>query len=168
MNQLTSAVLITWKRNREYALRLAGDLSLETMVAQPAGWNDPARIMNHPAWVLCHLALYASVIDAVLREASFPDPIDHKHGMRSAPVNDSHAYSPDPISLFRDAHDAAGRALEAVPDRVLALPAPLERWRAVHPTIGDLTVMLMVKHESHHLGQVSAWRRAMGLPSVAF
>ena len=49
---------------------------------------------------------------------------------------------------------------------VFSEPNPLERWRAVNPTVGDMIVTLMVKHESGHLGQLSAWRRAMGLASV--
>lgn len=167
MHALAQAVLITWRRNREYALRLAGDIPEPDLIAQPIGWNDPARVMNHPAWILSHLTLYAGVMDAVLRGVPFPDPIDDPFGAKSKPSPDPWAYPPGLVGRFRDAHDAAARALEAAPDEIFARQTPLERWRAAHPTIGDLTVMLMVKHESGHLGQLSAWRRARGLPSVA-
>jgi hypothetical protein len=34
------------------------------------------------------------------------------------------------------------------------------------PTVGDLLAHLMTTHEAAHLGQLSAWRRLLGLPGV--
>jgi uncharacterized damage-inducible protein DinB len=71
------------------------------------------------------------------------------------------------LAEYRALHDDAERALTQADDRVLLSPNPLERWRTLHPRIGDMLVTLMVKHESGHLGQLSAWRRAIGLSRVA-
>lgn len=166
MHPLASAILISWRRNGAYALRLAGDLTDAQFAAQPPGL--PA-IINHPAWVLAHLNVYAPICSAMLRRQAFTDPIDHPYGQKSE-VSPRAADYPARTQLLADyqrTHDDAQRALESAVDRVLAEPNPLERWRTLHPTIGDMLMTLMVKHESHHLGQLSTWRRAMGLARVA-
>lgn len=162
-NQLASAILITWRRNAAYALRLVGDLSESQMLAQPI----PGRILNHPAWVLSHLTLYTRICADMLRARPFADPADHEYGAKSGPLPDAAAYSADIIDLYKSAHDDAEAALLQATDATLSSPTPLERWRTLHPTTGDMLVTLMVKHESAHLGQLSAWRRALGLPRVA-
>ena len=50
MDPLANAILISWRRNGAYALRLVEGLTPEQFVAQPI----PGRVMNHPAWVLSH------------------------------------------------------------------------------------------------------------------
>jgi uncharacterized damage-inducible protein DinB len=56
--------------------------------------------------------------------------------------------------------------LERIDPSRLAGAIPLERWKQRFPLIADAVVHLMIDHESTHLGQVSAWRRAGGRPSV--
>ena len=168
MSALGTAILVTWRRNGAYALRLVGDLTDEQMIAQPAGLG-PGIVMNHPAWILAHLSLYASVAAAIAAGQPFPDPLDHPHGMRSKPLADAGAYLArgQLIEAYRAEHEGAERAVAAADDAAFARPNPLARQREAHPTVGDMLLMLMAKHESLHLGQLSAWRRAMGLPSVA-
>ena len=45
-------------------------------------------------------------------------------------------------------------------------PTPDEKLRAIFPTVGDLVTSAMTSHIAVHLGQLSAWRKAMGLPSA--
>ena len=159
-----NAILITWRRDVAYALRLVGDLSEEQMIAQPV----PGRAMNHPAWALAHLSLYNEVIAKMLRRIAFDDPKEHPFGMKSSPQSDVKIYQPRAAAIeqYRHSHDDAERALVECEPIVFAEDVPLERWRLLHPKVSDMTVMLMVKHESMHLGQLSAWRRAMGLGRV--
>lgn len=164
ISPLAGAVLISWRRNGAYALRLVGDLTDDQMTAQPVR----GVTMNHPAWLLCHLNVYAPIARALCERAPFDDPADHPYGAKSKVVNDPGAY-PDRRSLieeYRALHDAAQAALERADEDVFMEPNPLARWREMHPRVGDMIVTLMVKHESTHLGQLSAWRRAMGLPAV--
>lgn len=165
MASLSSAILITWRRNGAYALRLVGDLPDAHVTAQPV----PGRVLNHPAWVLSHLSLYTTISAAMLRRAPFADPADHIYGSKSEPLSVAAAYPVRSklIEQFKAAHDDAEAALLAASEDVFSSPTPLDRWRSLHPTTGDMLVTLMVKHESAHLGQLSAWRRAMGLPRVA-
>ncbi len=71
MHPIASAVLVTWRRNGGYALRLVGDLSDDQFFAQPA----PGAVMNHPAWILAHLNLYPPVIAALLRRESVVEKV---------------------------------------------------------------------------------------------
>jgi hypothetical protein len=159
-----NAILITWRRDVAYALRLVGDLSDQQMIAQPV----PGRAMNHPAWTLAHLSLYNDVIAKMLGRV----PVRRSEGSsvrnevvaaeRSAGLPAARAGDGGIQALARRRRARVGRMRSSV----FAEDVPLERWRALHPKIADMTVMLMVKHESMHLGQLSAWRRAMGLGRV--
>lgn len=164
MNPIAHAILITWKRNGAYARRLVEDLAENQWLAQPV----PGVLLNHPAWIISHLNVYAPIAADLASRNPFTDPLDHPFGQKSQVSPDPRTYSP-PATLLADytrLHDLAERALESAVDSVFSEPNPLERWRTVHPLVGDMLVTLMVKHESGHLGQLSAWRRAMQLPSV--
>jgi len=117
---------------------------------------------------LAHLTLYNEVIAKLLRRVPFEDPKDHPFGMRSSPQGDAKIYPPreQAIDAYKLSHDDAELALVDCDPGLFAEDVPLERWRASHPKVADMTVMLMAKHESMHLGQLSAWRRAMGLGRV--
>jgi uncharacterized damage-inducible protein DinB len=157
--------LITWKRNGAYALRLVEDLSPSQWTVQPL----PGRMLNHPAWVCSHLNVYAPICTSLARGERFPDPLEHRYGQKSEVSTDPREYAngEELAAEYRRLHDEAEGALSRTTEAVLLAPNPLERWRAMHPRIGDMLVTLMVKHESGHLGQLSAWRRAMGLERVA-
>jgi hypothetical protein len=49
---------------------------------------------------------------------------------------------------------------------LLATEFPNPEYRAFFPTIGDAAFYLMAFHEGWHLGQLSTWRRAIGLGGV--
>lgn len=160
---LRSAIRITWTRNGAYAQRLAAGLDSKQVFAAPA-----PRVMNHPAWILCHLDLYQACILCLLRAQPFDDPMGQPYGRNSSVSMDPSDYLawPPIVERYSRGHDAALSALHEAPEDLFARPNPLERWRTLHPRIGEQLVTLMVKHESFHLGQFSAWRRASGLPPV--
>jgi hypothetical protein len=161
---IVDAILRTWDRQRDYAVRLVADLSQSDMVSQPV----PGVVMNHPAWIFSHIGLYPPVLAAILREESFVDPINSPFGKDSKPLSDAGAYA-DKATLmdayFRG-HDELAETLMRADLNVLAKPIPLARWKERFPFIADVIVHLMVNHEAGHLGQVSAWRRAGKRPSV--
>lgn len=163
MDHLAAAILITWKRNGAYALNLVADLAPQQWTAQPV----PGRVLNHPAWVFCHLNVYTPIAACLAAGRPFADPIDHPHGQKSEAGPGPYPPGETLRAEFARLHEEAAAALAVAEPVVLRSPNPLERWRGVHPTVGDMLVTLMVKHESGHLGQLSAWRRALGLPRVA-
>ncbi len=161
---LVPAILRCWAAQRDYAARLVADLSDADMISQPVR----GVVLNHPAWTFGHLGIYAPVLSAILEGRSFEDPIKHKYGRESRPVNDAAAYPPKSelmAGYLRD-HDVLAQVLERTAASRLADPIPLERWRPRWPSVADAVVHLMIDHESTHLGQVSAWRRAGGRPAV--
>src|ERR1043166_6831693 len=155
---LIQAVLRTWSRQRDYATRLVADLSDSDMVGQPI----PGVTMNHPAWVFAHIGIYPPVLAAILESRPFDDPISHKFGRDSRPLPDASAYPPKAplMADYLAGHDAPAAVLERTDPAVLTRPIPLPRWKERFPLIADAIIHLMIDHESAHLGQVSAWRRA--------
>lgn len=161
---LLAALLSTYEDNREYAKRLVADLADAELTSQPVA----GRTMNHPAWVLAHLGLYGPIVAAVVRGDPFDDPRHHPFGGLSHPINERGVY-PSKAELLRAfvaGYDGAAAAIRIASAERLAAPTPLERWRARYPTIAYFAQHMMVEHISVHLGQLSAWRRAGGRPSV--
>lgn len=147
-----------------YAQRLTADLSDADMLAQPI----PAVTMNHPAWVLSHLLAYAPVLEAILQDEPAEDPIAHRHGRGSTPQPDPEHYLPrdELIAAFNDAYARAAGVFERVSEHRLTTRTPIPRWVERFPTIAHLPGQFLVKHMATHLGQLSAWRRAMGRAPV--
>ncbi|HMN40659.1 MAG TPA: DinB family protein [Phycisphaerales bacterium] len=162
---LAAAALITWKRNGEYGARLVADLTPGQWLAQPVA----GRVMNHPAWVFAHLILYAHIAVRLASAEPFDDPAEHRYGQKSEPLSEANAYqTPERmLATWRAVHAEGAAALAAATPALTSAPNPLARWRTLHPTVGDMLITLMVKHESGHLGQLSAWRRGMGMGPVA-
>ena len=148
-----------------YAQKLAADVPDEEMCAQPV----PDRVMNHPAWLLGHLAWASENGTALLGGQPSPWAAEWRElvGMGTTPQTERSRY-PAKAELLRrleeaHAHLAAGVG-KATPE-ALAQPAP-ERLRGRFATVGNVVLGLMTSHEALHLGQLSAWRRALGFPSV--
>lgn len=164
MDGAIGAIVRTWRRQREYALRLVADLSDDDMVSQPIA----GVVMNHPAWVLSHLAPYPPVLAAILRGDPFEDPLNSPFGRGSRPLSDRAAYLPkaEIVGKYLAGHDELEGALGGAVPADLDAPIPLARWKERFPLVGDAVIHLMLHHESAHLGQISAWRRAGGRVSV--
>ena len=68
---------------------------------------------------------------------------------------------------FFAATDAALSVLPEMTDEAFSRPNPAEgRLKELFPTLGPVAAFMMVAHPMMHLGQVSAWRRMIGLGSV--
>lgn len=166
MSFIIDGLLNAWNKNADYGRRLVADLSDEQMVAQPK-WLTGAP-MNHPAWTLSHINVYLPIIAAVIEDAEFDDPKEHKFGMQSKPQMDRSIYPSreELVKQFNDGHERVRRLLESADDSIFGRPIRLPRWQPVFGNAGNLLPYLMLNHENQHLGQISAWRRAHGLPSV--
>ena len=166
MSQAIQGLLFCWKNNLDYAPKLVADLTDLQMVAQPAA--DPEAPANHPAWVLSHLNVYVPIVAAIIEGKEIEDPKDHVFGMTSKPSTDPSIYASksDLLNEFVSGHEQVVSLLESADDSVWTKPVKLARWEAVTPTAGIALPYLMLNHENIHLGQLSAWRRIQGMPSV--
>lgn len=148
----------------------------QTMAARrPQNAKGERYDTNHATFVFGHLGLYHVRIAEML---GFP-VID---GMRAPEGWDvlfkaGVACQDDPQGTiypswdlvrehyFRSAHLAI-ETIVLAHDAQLTAPCPNESWRDRFPYAGSALNFLLMGHPMMHLGQVSAWRRAMGLPSA--
>jgi len=70
------------------------------------------------------------------------------------------------LSALKDQHTRNTEAIKNADAESMAAPHPNENTRKYFPTIGDMVTFLITGHEMEHLGQIAAWRRAMGLGSA--
>ena len=152
-------LLFVYGMNLKRAGRLVDDLTEEQMVAQPSG------VINHPAWTLGHLGATSDALAGMLGlPSTFPDAWREACRMGSIPSGEAADYpgKAELLEQLRAQHQRVAEAVAAVDGERLQQPTP-PRLRERFPTIGDFATALMTMHEGHHLGQLAAWRRALGL-----
>ena len=88
--------------------------------------------------------------------------------MLSQPKADASEYpdKPELLAAWNAGHEKIADLLGDADDAAITREMPVERWREKFPTIGHVLGYLLIHHEGFHLGQLSAWRRVSGLPSV--
>jgi hypothetical protein len=84
------------------------------------------------------------------------------------PVADANAYETkdELLAILRDAQAQLTAAVERFDERRLDEPFPGPSYREVFPTIRHALTQVLAGHVALHVGQVSVWRRAMGLPAM--
>jgi hypothetical protein len=154
-----------------YAERLKAGLEWQTFArfATPGGQVVES---NHPSFVYGHLSLYpVRIVTELGGEGSSIVPSDHFQKVYSASVQceddvDGTIYPPMDavLAAFFDNYRLATEQLRATEDSVFNQPNPLDRMKDRFPTIGSMHNFYCGGHLMIHLGQLSAWRRMMGLP----
>ena len=141
-----------------YAKQVLADIDDASMCEQPLG-------LNHPAWLLTHLATAADYAAKLLGgegvcPASWNDLADTKK-----PLSQKRADYPSKeelINTFQAAYKNAADLYEQSSDEALSKSQKLGFFEKELPTVGDMATFLIVSHANLHLGQLSAWRRATG------
>lgn len=155
-----------------YAERLLSDIAQKDG-ARFAHVGTTQIKSNHPAFVLGHLALYPIRTMQFLKVPAGATVVPpsyeplFKAGAECVDDPEGKIYPPlaELKSAFTESYKAAIAAVESAPDEAFAAPNPLEgRPRELFPTIGAAINFYLIGHVQVHLGQLSAWRRAMGLP----
>ena len=155
-------VMAAYRGNLFIVNKLVAELTPEQMVEQPR----PG--MNHPAWILGHLTLPRFWCkDRLGLQVTVPQDWVDKFNMGSTPVADVSRYpaKAELLAALEETHRVMEAGLRGMTEEQLMAPAD-ERIRHVFPHVGDGLVGLVTTHESFHIGQLSAWRRAMGMKSV--
>ena len=148
----------------EFLREQVADVAEADMVAQPNG------IMNHPAWVIGHLTHSCELLGGVIGVPPWlPDDWAQRFGTGSVPFADSNAYESKErtLAILRDAQSRIARGVEALDDAHLDEPFPDEAYLEVFPTVRHALTQVLVGHTANHVGQLTVWRRAMGLPPMA-
>lgn len=156
----------SWDNQLRYALALLDDLTDEQFVTRPGG------AMNHPAWILGHASLYHPAAVALLAGKPFDDPkTNDLFGFAGrGPVDDIAPYGSKRamVERFAEGHEQVAQALLNASAGAFTQKPSLERWAVMYPTVEFMLPDLLLFHESMHIGQISIWRRAAGLPGVKF
>ncbi len=152
---------------RGYAELLLKDIKPADFARQPNGVN-----CNHPAWCYGHLSVYPNAIlemigraDLVKPNAKFKELFDNKTVCRDDPGAKIYPSMEEITSYFFERTDAALAAALEVDDAVLAKPNPTGLKDRL-PTVGSMCDFMLGAHAMSHLGQISTWRRMMGLGSA--
>ena len=153
-----------------YAQRLLTDIKSEQF-ARFATAGDKVIESNHPAFIFGHLSLYGCrVVKCAGLDASSVEPSEEfirlfSHEAKCIDDANGSIYpSMDEItSAFFDSHRAAIDALNQTPDEVFDKENSNERMKEKFPTEGAMMGFYVGGHVMMHIGQLSAWRRAVGL-----
>ncbi len=176
MNQgelLMNTVAPTLRMHEAYARELVADLDEAQMDA-----SGGVGLENTPRFTLGHLCTGCAMTRRVFeapgadRASGLDVPevyveLFQRKGPadRRTPEASVGAPSRDELvdELIRQ-HGLLEESVRGAPDALLAEHCP---WKLGHllPTNADL-VMFACSHEALHLGQLAAWRRAMGLPAA--
>ncbi len=151
-----------------YAERLLKDVRPDQFArfASPGGQVVES---NHPAFVYGHLSLYAPRILQQLghEAAEIPDQYQQVFAPTATCADDPsgsvYPAQDDITTRFFDGYRAALEALRNADDGEFQKPNPLERMIDKFPTVGSMHAFYVGGHMMIHMGQVSAWRRMMGL-----
>lgn len=149
-----------------YGEKLASDIPADKFAYKP----HPT--MNHPAWCFGHLSIYPDRF--FTNFFSRPD-LARTNAEFEALFSAGTECSPDPalypskeqvMAHFAGRYKAMIEYIPTLSDELLAQANPNEKMRDRFPTVGHGVFFLFSNHIMMHLGQVSSWRRAVGLPGV--
>jgi len=142
---------------------------LATDIPESRFTHMPHPAMNHPAFNYGHLAIYPTRVLGMLGRTDLVKPLEGWEEIFGAGCDcvDDPARYPDKdtlVNAFVSHHRALATALETATDETLFRENPAEgRFREMFPTVGSAVVFMTGAHPMMHLGQISAWRRAIGL-----
>jgi hypothetical protein len=171
MGQIGSIIAPGARLGQMYAERLLAGVTPETCArfARPGGVVIKS---NHPSFLLGHLSLYPvrtmQYLKLPLGPTAFPPHYESlfKFGVECEDDPEGSKYPPlsELKTLFFESYRAAIEAVEPAPDEAFDVPNPAEgRLRQMFPTVGAALNFYLIGHVQVHLGQFSAWRRAMGM-----
>lgn len=158
---------------RGYAERLIKDISPEKFARFPVV-NGKRLVINHPAFVFGHLALYpiqlAEMADISTRgmeiPASYPDLFKMGVECFDDPAGAIYPKKEELVDRYFGSYDALVQALPLIKPDVLDKPLENPARRERFGTVGAFLVYLLLAHPQSHLGQISGWRRCVGLGPV--
>lgn len=169
MNDMTlETIFKQYDFNLDYAKALVQDLTDEQMTIIPS-----EGLVNHPAFTIGHLVSGSADLACDLG-AKFEIPENWAYlFLRKGPGDPKY---PDLDKSKYPSKHVLLTELEAQHNKVKQLLIDIKKntlnktikWRfsSFMPTTLDLVTFMCINHEAMHLGQLAAWRRAMGLKSA--
>jgi hypothetical protein len=163
MAAINDALLHDWRGNGQRAQRLLANIPDDRMTEQPHG------LLNHPAWSLGHLILAHPAIASLARGEAVADPgltPEAKLFANGTKPQADPALYPSRAELaerFAQGHALVEEAVAAMDPAILEREPGLERWKKSFGKTGVVLVHMMIWHEAHHLAEVAAWKKVLGI-----
>lgn len=176
MGKFAEGIASAALRSHGYVSKLAVGVTKANAGLKPRHPGMPGGVIdtNHPLFVFGHLGLYPSrVLKLVGKDGvsiAAPTAWEGLFKAGAACLDDaSGTVYPAWDEVWAHYERATKAALEVVPsidDAVLLTPTAEERYREFFPTTIMAVTFLLNNHVMMHAGQISAWRRCMGMPSA--
>ena len=162
----------------KYAERLLQGLTVAPIAdvklsERPVVGGVPVAI-NHPTFTFGHLAIYPALMAELVRAPSkiveVPDNYPTLFKIGTPCVDDPEGTIYPPLAelterFFKGMHYIIG-VLPTINDEVLAEELQDAGRKERFGSVGPFIAYLLTAHPMTHLGQLSAWRRCVGLPPV--
>lgn len=156
--------MITWQSQMSTTLirKLVDDIPPEKFFQQPT------NLPNHPGWQIAHLTFVRATMCNILGS---PAPVSMETLQPFAPGS---APSTDPalcrdkahwLAMFDQVHAHFSSLIPKLTEEQLRQPPP-ERFRSRFPQVRHVLATMASTHDGWHIGQLTDWRRAMGLAKV--
>ncbi len=162
-----TAIIDSSKIALSYAEALLNGVTPDKFAVTPDGVDT-----NHPAWIIGHLALYPDyMILPTIGRADLALDVDEwntKYGHGSECVSDPdgkiYPSMDELVTRFSERHKLAQEQVLACDDALLGAALPDDhRFKGRMSTVGAVVNFMFNDHVMMHLGQLSAWRRIMGM-----
>lgn len=174
MGSIANAIVPVGNLSKMYAEMLLKDVT-PAIFARFASPGGKVIQSNHPAFVYGHLAMYPHRVMDMLGlpkgATAIPEGWEglFKAGVecRDDPSGTIYPKMETIVAFHTAAYAAAMKAIAEASDERLTAPNPAEgRMKEMFPTVGAVCNFIVGSHQMSHFGQVSAWRRCMGLGSA--
>jgi hypothetical protein len=153
-------VAASWSRTVDYLRQLVADVPDEMLTRQIDG------VVNHPAWVIGHVIYSCQAIGGEMGiDPWLAADWAERFGTGTVPVEGRKDYPSkhDLLGALSDAQQRVNDRLLTLGDSGLTVPLPDEGYREIFPTLGHAVLHVLTVHTAIHVGQVTVWRRAVGL-----
>lgn len=172
METFYSLVAPSLRSLRGYSERLLVDVSAQQFARKPSPGQTPIEI-NHPAFNFGHLALYPGVVTELMGidDPKIKTPTGWMEMFKmGCPCHDDPGAKIYPAmkvitDTYFEGYDRLAALLPDVSEKHLSIPISGERGTRF-PTVGNFLLYILTGHMGTHLGQVSAWRRCMGMKAA--
>jgi hypothetical protein len=147
----------------QYCRRLIAEIADERLTEQPQAG------VNHPAWILGHLALTADgMLGRLGASKTLPEHWAALFGAGSKPtaVRQDYPSKDELVGALEERYTQLRDRAATAPVEQLAQPTTNPRAKDALPTLKEMVAFILTGHMGVHLGQLSAWRRATGLPPM--
>jgi hypothetical protein len=173
-NQISNLIVKALPRVKGLGEGLLKDIDSAT-AAQFPDQNGQPITCNHPVFVFGHLSIYPQMVMGMLggdtSTAAVPETYKDlfMHGVDCQHDKDNTIYPTldEVVNNFNKAYDTLTEFAKTLDDDFLAKDIEgNDGFKDAFGTNGVMLMFLLHDHPMFHFGQVSTWRRAMGLGSV--